>query len=546
MTPPTQQPTPALPGSDPWLGPLALALLPPIVLWTALLIVVPPDQQEFPLNDDCLYSRTAFTLVRGGGLDYYNQASMPLLGQVIWAAPFIWLGGESHVALRISIMFLACVCLLSFFDLLRQEKRLGPWQTAVVVLCLGLNPLFFLLSCKFHSDVPALAFSLVSLCLYNRGLNAGKWGWWLGGAALAGVAVLTRQNCVVVPAVAGLLLLCRPGFRWRPLWVLGAAVPLAGGFAVDWWMSLRPDVPHLKPDWDLSLYTLKYLGIAWHYMGLACLPLLVLRNSFSRRLLILALLASAIVGLLLTDCLEWATDDIFPFVGNCLTEYGQFYSGNVYPGERPLQMGLPSRLLLTALGWLGATVLAVRAFSWVRAGYWAQPLPLFTLLHIPLLLISPYFFDRYCLVLFPGALALAAGEVTRGWRTGILGVILVLSGLFSLASVHDFLTWNQALWQLGRRAVAQGIAPTDIEGGFAWNGWHAPRASKDEESGPRQGLVLWFTWDHFPHVTGRYAISFSKLNNVRVLDSENYHLWLIPGEQTMLFLEHVPTKPKAR
>jgi hypothetical protein len=276
-------------------------------------------------------------------------------------------------------------------------------------------------------------------------------------------------------------------------------------------------------------------------MGLACLPLLILRGNSPRLLLVAALLGSAVIGLVLVDSLSWEIDDLFPFCGNCFTEYGQFYSGIVYLGDRPLLMGSVARLLLTVLGWLGATILIVRAVGWVRAGYRLQPLPLFTLLHIPSLLISPFFFDRYCLVLFPGALALGAGEVGRGWRTGLLGVILVLSGLFAFASVRDFLTWNQALWEVGRRAVARGIDPTDIEGGFAWNGWHAPAAAKDDEDyPPPTRLMLDFTSWHFPHVRGEYAISFSKLRNARILDAEPYHLWLIPGKQSMLFLEHSP------
>src|SRR4051794_5662036 len=58
--------------SSPW--PLALAVLTPAALWAALFLLFLPGQQNFPLNDDCQYSKTAFGLAHGDGLNYYNQA----------------------------------------------------------------------------------------------------------------------------------------------------------------------------------------------------------------------------------------------------------------------------------------------------------------------------------------------------------------------------------------------------------------------------------------------------------------------------------------
>src|SRR5262249_18742119 len=94
-----------------------LPLLASALAWTILFVAVPPERQDFPLIDDFAFARGAFTFARGGGVDYGGWASMPQLGQWLWACPFLWLLGESHVALRLSTILLSWVGLLAFYAL---------------------------------------------------------------------------------------------------------------------------------------------------------------------------------------------------------------------------------------------------------------------------------------------------------------------------------------------------------------------------------------------------------------------------------------------
>src|SRR5262249_38421191 len=115
-------------------GQRALLLAPgliPLALWGVLLAAIPPGEQDFPLHDDCFFDRTAFGLARGEGLHYYNFAAMPLLGQLLWALPFLWTFGESHVALRLSTLSLAAVGVVAFADLLRSQ---GKWPASRAAL----------------------------------------------------------------------------------------------------------------------------------------------------------------------------------------------------------------------------------------------------------------------------------------------------------------------------------------------------------------------------------------------------------------------------
>src|SRR5262245_42207905 len=110
----------------------AALLLAPLALWVVLFTAVPPAVQDFPLNDDWSYAKGAFAFARGRGIHYFGWASMPLVGQWLWAWPFVQALGDTHVALRLSTIVLSWLGMVAFFDLLRHEAGLGLRPAAVV------------------------------------------------------------------------------------------------------------------------------------------------------------------------------------------------------------------------------------------------------------------------------------------------------------------------------------------------------------------------------------------------------------------------------
>ena len=202
---------------------------------------LPPDRQDFPLNDDWAYSKGAFAFWRGEGIHYYRQPSMPLLGQWLLAYPVTRIAGESHVALRTLTITLSVFGLLAFYDLMRREARASCPEAGFAAACLALNPIFFLMSGTFMSDVPSLSLSLVSLAFYTRAMKSKRF-WTSGvGAAVATLATVTRQNAIVTPIVAGILLWRHPALRWSPSWLIAIGLPLIAGVLVHFWFTARPD-----------------------------------------------------------------------------------------------------------------------------------------------------------------------------------------------------------------------------------------------------------------------------------------------------------------
>jgi hypothetical protein len=164
-------------------------------------------------------------------------------------------------------------------------------------------------------------------------------------------------------------------------------------------------------------------------------------------------------------------------------------------------------------------------------------------------------FDRYFLVLLPGAFRLAVADSGRSrlrWAPGVVTVTLMAA--VSLAAHHDWLAGNIARWELGNRALAAGVAVTDLEGGLEWNGWHfghgkpvgAPAAPDAAAPGlPPHCLTLWFSRQHWPQITGRYALSFSEIEGTITVDREPYRRWLPPGRHEFFLIKclHAPDHP---
>jgi hypothetical protein len=212
-------------------------------------------------------------------------------------------------------------------------------------------------------------------------------------------------------------------------------------------------------------------------------------------------------------------------------------------GERELVLGEDTRAILSILGCLAGAWLLDRLLDKLhRHDFWSDPILLLGALQIPLVMMLGELFDRYVLFFLPAALYVAAEKTSKAqshWLPAL--ALLVGFGIASVGLMHDWLAWNSARWTLGRRAVNErGIDPKDIEGGFEWNGWHAPVPRQLDEASQQTELVLRFTKDYFRHVTGRYALSFSEMPGTIVIDSEPYQEWLLPGQKKFLLIAPAP------
>ncbi|MCB9480194.1 MAG: glycosyltransferase family 39 protein [Deltaproteobacteria bacterium] len=92
-----------------------------------------------------------------------------------------------------------------------------------------------------------------------------------------------------------------------------------------------------------------------------------------------------------------------------------------------------------------------------------------TALMIPILL----YMDRYFLVLLPPAILLVAALAPRGKpRWWIFIPILIAILAFDVVRVRQYRNGAEAQWEAADELVASGVPPLQIDGGYAWFGWH--------------------------------------------------------------------------
>lgn len=503
---------------------------------SALFVIFP--EQDFPTGDDWAYARGAFAFLEGR-IDYQHWAAMPLFGQWLWSAPFVAGLGRTHLALHVSTLVLSALGLSAFFDLLRQ--RFSDRAAALATACLAFNPYWFVLSRGFLSDVPSVAFMLVALAFYARASKSSDW--LLLPALLAALlAVSHRQTAVVLPLAA----LAAGARRWR--YRLAAVAPWLLAVPLYRWFGQRADISPPR----LGVRGAEILFVVMSVCQIGGMSVLPLALADWRRLLSRECLCAYVIMAALF--LSWSQVYAHPFefgtVRGVCRETGGFWPATAGvlgmtgiddggPGDRAILIPYPARLALMALSTVGAGYALVR---FCEAGFPA-PLPLLALAELVLLCFALIFYDRYILALLPGLLwacapaperaptgdpAPDAGErsipnLVAGWA----GVAFFAAASFALA--HDWTAQEAARWELGARLRAQGIDPTDISSGMAWNGWFGGRTGEPTEGGlDVPGRLA------FPGISGRYAIAPVPLAGGTVIDRRTYKNWLPPRTFTML------------
>jgi hypothetical protein len=534
---------------------IALAL---VLAW-ALLICSIPGAQDFPLGDDFAFTQGAIRFAGGEGVHYGHHASMPLIGQWLWAMPFLWVGSEwPHIALRLSTILLSGIGLYAFYDLLMHDG-FDCGQAGFLTGVLAFNPLYFLLQGTFMSDVPALAFALIALALYRRAMDTGRLLTLTGAALVAVLAVSTRQNAIAAPLAMAVVAGFRPDLRRRWSWRLAVVLPVLMAIAIHAWFISRDDIWPIKPNLEFNVTFLAMWAVVAQMVGLLLFPVLlqsVLQPSgvtpHAQRF---AIVVFPVACLLVFGALVyWATrlpvvqrlvpgDDFqpwFPYTMPMLGPYGPF---SEVQGYGPLFLPALARQVLTAMGIFAAGAVITRLLSAPLNRLYSTPIVAYSLIQALLFILAPTIYDRYFLVLLPGVIVAIAARtglsVARRW-TGWLGLIAM--GIFSVALMHDWLSWNEARWSLGKKWVANGVHPWEIEGGLEWNGWYAPATQpglpRPRVTGMPETFLTYNVDLHFLHVIGRYSLTSEHLPGTVVRDRWPYTVWLPLGHRFFLLVEH--------
>jgi hypothetical protein len=506
------------------------------IFHAGLFVVVPFERQDFPLSDDWAYSLGAFSFLRGDGPNYFEWSATPLIGQWIWSTPFQLILGENHQALRCSTAFLHVVLGALTTALL---QRAGVRHAALIAAVVAFHPLMCLASASFLTDVPTLAFALAALGCWS--FVPGATGS-ISGTILGIAAVLNRQTAIAAPAalLAGSLLRS-PDVRFRR-WI-EPLLTLLVGIAVAVWFGGRTDIvkyPLTTPTFEGVVAALMS-GL--FFCGLGFAPIffwIAPKRRFLFGFFVSTLLWCGWALLCHFNEREW-TKAAFPFaqnVGNLFTLQGPF--GDAFTiGSRPSLIGQTTQIMLTSIAILGAAGLlaSLTATPWRR---WLNPFVIFGLAHLLLPAVSSLQFDRYYIPVLVGMAFLLPRDVAPAARPPTIPLLLTLClGLLSFALCRDWLEVNALKWELGRRAVASGIAVEEIEGGLEWDFHHAWKHGRPPRvvEARRQGFAVPFSLERLKHLTGRYALSLGDDSRFQAVDRIIYRRWLPWREEEVVLLK---------
>jgi Dolichyl-phosphate-mannose-protein mannosyltransferase len=474
-------------------------------VWLAMIILVNPIG-NYPLNDDWAYGWSVMTLLKQGGFQLSDWTAVNLLSQVIWGALFCIPFGFSFTALRVSTLVLGLVGVLATYALLREMKVKPPVALAGAVT-VAVNPLYFCLSNSFMSDVPSFSFTAVAFLFLVRYLTRSSFVFLVGGMAASIVAILNRQAAVIILPAFAVAYVVRNSLDLRRLvQAFLIIVPgVAAYLAYPRWLQETGRTPHLY-DYQTKMmvstlssspaeigdtYAHNLLAVAM-YLGVFVLPFYLIVRGFhlqrkdaSRLPRIAVLLACFALGL-------WAAKHTpLPSVGNVIGVLGVGPSAVGAASGLEINTHLLHRVwqLVTIAGVVTAGAVLLMFFkalqaarqnsSRVSASVFVFALLMAMLFVLPVAALPKgYWFDRYLMVPLLPVLLLCTMGTETGSRKGsnvwaVLGCgALGISGAFTVAGTHDYLSWHRGRWQILNSLVGEHhVSPRDIQGGFEFAGW---------------------------------------------------------------------------
>ena len=517
---------------------------------------------NWPVIDSWAFAWSVRHLLETGRLVIVDWGAMSQLAHLGWGLLASWLAGFSFGTLNASTFVLSLTAVLASYALLRElglERGLSLLGAGVLLA----NPAFVLLSYSYMTDVPFLAWMTLALWMYLRGVRRGGLGWYVLGAVFAALAVLVRQNGIVLPAALGAYLLWEWARRRHPFpWREGMAGILLPALALLVLMLL-PRLGAMPARANILMWVERELTIGelagklfrlLLYMGLFLLPVtaaagvgMLLRGggwkeAWKPALLTILAGAGAVWQFFHPFRLPYiGIWRMMPYYPAVWTPFGTGSPGEWLTGQREMLFSYRFWAVITALSCAGAGLLLWPALR-RRPSEEGWPAGLLWLVVIanlaPVVLFRGEIYERYLLVVLVPTAALFLRAVQReGARPtwALAGGLLALYLAFSLALTAEFIGWNGAAWRAGERLAGQGIPLEQIDGGFAWNGWHFADRLGQGEGASEAGAPAYM--ELFPFITRQYVVSFSPLPGYEVVGEERY--WSpLRGASGRLYILH--------
>jgi hypothetical protein len=488
---------------------------------------------NLPFHDDWTYAWSVEHFLKTGELAVLDWSVHYPFVQILWGALFCLPYGFSFAALRVSTVVLAWLGALALYGTLREFGRTRA-ESLIATLVLVANPVFFVLSFSFMTDVPFVSFANITFFFIVRGLCRKNSFELCAGCVFAACALFIRQIAVAIPGSLLLYFFCAPSHRsWRYLlpttaFCLLCSLVLISIPQIFGVTSQSKFLTTWVIDFWLHHYTQALPGVLRIFMhvGLALVPItLPMVASLYRRPLfwgiVIALFILTGCSILFSPEIPKPLEGMWHLITLGKERHPRLLHGLPDPDFLPSWLNYP----LFVFSLFSSAVIIVKVVDVVCAGI-GNPLGLFVwyasiqfALIMVLWFFGPWGSDRYSMVLFPPLLLILANSHYRSKiALASIGILFALSML---------VTWNE---NQTSRAIAEAVAwlrgkniPfASIDAGYVFNGWNLYAHPENLFPGavPERDVPLVTSGEKKP-----YVIAASPIAGYRVIHE---YSWYIP------------------
>ena len=201
---------------------------------------------DYPINDAWSFGLTVKRLAALGGYYPVGWSSMPLVSQVLWGAIFCTPFGFSFQALHISTLFLFYIGVILIYLIIKEISGLRGFAY-LSALVFGFNPIIYVLSGSFMTDVPFTAFTIISCAAIIKYFKTLRPEYYVIALFASVMATMDRQLGLAIPMaflVAGAV---KCGFRKRKSYVysIPLSINIVALFGLKLWLKAIHRLPAL-------------------------------------------------------------------------------------------------------------------------------------------------------------------------------------------------------------------------------------------------------------------------------------------------------------
>jgi hypothetical protein len=537
-----------------------------------LSVCLQPVMARAAINDDWIYTRTVEHLIQTGEMKILHISVVSLVFQAFWGMLFARFSDNIFGALRISTL---CIVILSSFFMngTLAELNVPKYWRALGVAAYLFNPISYVLSFTFMTDMHLTSMLVIALYFYIRGIKHGVNHWaTCVGSIVTGLAFLIRQPALFffISILLWLGLIRKITFSRDGLKNLAsAALPaLLIMLGYTYWLTYFHGIPvwqevvsknltNLLRPLFAALFAAQYLTIV--YFGFFVLPislpaLIELRTTVKNRFFLFFLICFSIMWTAIT-------------IRGLRMPYSPHFFNSAGLGPIDLSIGIPpffpsDQIWFSVIFFIGALIsipfffrlgdrLAGGQFAWgwlfilILAGQVvAAMLSSLAFIYSTSIGLERYLISALSIGLIGGLYSLRETKpfLILGW------FVIIPLGLFAILGTHDSLAKHQATWQLAQHANSIGIENRHLDGGASWDGYYlfdnslsqlsvnTPEIQLSVENYTVQ-LPTWWQVGWAPATDSRYLILGSPIHNGEIIATISFPSWLRRKDLTLYLVK---------